>query len=104
LLFDLRVHARFEQRDRDEEGEPKPERDDDVGRGRARAYQIGERKTHDLRASRGQMPEPALKPERRQPERRKHEERARQTPMRQIDPKDHHYDGAAARRLPEGRK
>ncbi len=33
-----------------------------------------------------------------------HEERARQTPMRQIDPKDHHYDGAAARRLPEGRK
>ena len=33
-----------------------------------------------------------------------HEERTRQTPMRQIDPKDHDYDGAAQRRLPEGRK
>jgi citryl-CoA lyase len=33
-----------------------------------------------------------------------HEERARQTPMRQIDPKDHDYDGAAERRLPEGRQ
>ena len=25
-------------------------------------------------------------------------------PMRQIDPKDHDYDGARTRRLPEGRK
>jgi citrate synthase len=33
-----------------------------------------------------------------------HEERTRQQPMRQIDPKDHDYDGAAQRRLPEGRK
>ena len=33
-----------------------------------------------------------------------HEERTRQVPMRQIDPKDHVYDGAHARRLPEGRK
>ena len=33
-----------------------------------------------------------------------HEERTRQTPMRQIDPKDHDYDGSAERRLPEGRK
>jgi len=33
-----------------------------------------------------------------------HEERARQSPMRQIDPKDQTYDGAAQRRLPEGRK
>jgi citrate synthase len=33
-----------------------------------------------------------------------HEERTRQTPMRQIDPKDHVFDGAAERRLPEGRK
>jgi citrate synthase len=33
-----------------------------------------------------------------------HEERQRQTPMRQIDPKDHVYDGSRARRLPEGRK
>ncbi len=33
-----------------------------------------------------------------------HEERTRQTPMRQIDPKDHDYDGAGERRLPEGRK
>ena len=33
-----------------------------------------------------------------------HEERARQAPMRQIDPKDHDYDGAAQRRVPEGRK
>src|SRR5262249_55460596 len=33
-----------------------------------------------------------------------HEERARQAPMRQIDPKDHDYDGARQRRLPEGRK
>ncbi len=33
-----------------------------------------------------------------------HEERTRQSPMRQIDPKDHDYDGAAQRRLPEGRK
>lgn len=33
-----------------------------------------------------------------------HEERTRQAPMRQIDPKDHDYDGSAARRLPEGRK
>lgn len=33
-----------------------------------------------------------------------HEERVRQPPMRQIDPKDHHYDGARERRLPEGRK
>jgi citrate synthase len=33
-----------------------------------------------------------------------HEERTRQSPMRQIDPKDNDYDGAGARRLPEGRK
>src|SRR5439155_9630677 len=33
-----------------------------------------------------------------------HEERARQAPMRQIDPKDHDYDGSRERRLPEGRK
>jgi citrate synthase len=33
-----------------------------------------------------------------------HEERLRQSPMRQIDPKDHDYDGSRARRLPEGRK
>jgi citrate synthase len=33
-----------------------------------------------------------------------HEERLRQAPMRQIDPKDHDYDGSAQRRLPEGRK
>ena len=32
-----------------------------------------------------------------------HEERTRQAPMRQIDPKDHDYDGARQRRLPEGR-
>jgi len=33
-----------------------------------------------------------------------HEERTRQRPMRQIDPKDHVYDGSTERRLPEGRK
>src|SRR3989442_1121760 len=33
-----------------------------------------------------------------------HDERTRQQPMRQIDPKDHDYDGARDRRLPEGRK
>ena len=33
-----------------------------------------------------------------------HEERVRQEPMRQIDPKDHTYDGARERRLPERRK
>jgi citrate synthase len=33
-----------------------------------------------------------------------HEERTRQSPMRQIDPKDHDYDGARERRLPETRK
>jgi citrate synthase len=33
-----------------------------------------------------------------------HEERTRQAPMRQIDPKDHDYDGARQRRLPETRK
>lgn len=33
-----------------------------------------------------------------------HEERSRQKPMRQIDPKDHWYDGSGARRLPETRK
>ena len=33
-----------------------------------------------------------------------HEERARQSPMRQIDPKDNDYDGSRERRLPEGRK
>jgi citryl-CoA lyase len=33
-----------------------------------------------------------------------HEERTRQAPMRQIDPKDHDYDGSAERRLPQGRK
>ena len=33
-----------------------------------------------------------------------HEERTRQSPMRQIDPKDHVYDGSSERRLPEGRK
>src|SRR6266545_5079198 len=33
-----------------------------------------------------------------------HEERTRQAPMRQIDPKDHDYDGAHQRRVPEGRK
>lgn len=32
------------------------------------------------------------------------EERTRQTPMRQIDPKDHIYDGPSERRLPERRK
>ncbi len=32
------------------------------------------------------------------------EERERQHPMRQIDPKDHVYDGPSARRLPERRK
>jgi citrate synthase len=33
-----------------------------------------------------------------------HEERSRHQPMRQIDPKDHVYDGSSERRLPEGRK
>ncbi len=33
-----------------------------------------------------------------------HEERARQQPMRQIDPKDHRYDGPTERRLPDRRK
>ncbi len=33
-----------------------------------------------------------------------HEERGRQAPMRQIDPKDHDYDGPSERRLPETRK
>jgi citrate synthase len=33
-----------------------------------------------------------------------HEERSRQPAMRQIDPKDHDYDGSGERRLPEGRK
>lgn len=33
-----------------------------------------------------------------------HEERVRQKPMRQIDPKDHVYDGPRERRLPETRK
>ena len=33
-----------------------------------------------------------------------HEERTRQAPMRQIDPKDHDYDGSRERRLPQGRK
>src|SRR5256886_9545660 len=33
-----------------------------------------------------------------------HEERSRQAPMRQIDPKDHDYDGAQQRRLPEARR
>ena len=33
-----------------------------------------------------------------------HEERVRQPPMRQIDPKDHVYDGPLERRLPERRK
>ncbi len=33
-----------------------------------------------------------------------HEERTRQEPMRQIDPKDHDYDGSRERRLPETRK
>jgi citrate synthase len=33
-----------------------------------------------------------------------HEERTRQTPMRQIDPKDHDYDGSGERRLPGNRK
>jgi citrate synthase len=32
------------------------------------------------------------------------EERTRQEPMRQIDPKDHRYDGPSERRLPERRK
>lgn len=33
-----------------------------------------------------------------------HEEKTREAPMRQIDPKDHDYDGSRERRLPEGRK
>ena len=33
-----------------------------------------------------------------------HEERLRQSPMRQIDPADHVYDGPSERRLPETRK
>src|SRR5438132_12574118 len=32
------------------------------------------------------------------------EERQREHPMRQIDPKDHVYDGAAQRRLPDKRR
>jgi citrate synthase len=32
------------------------------------------------------------------------EERNRQAPMRQIDPKDHRYDGPSERRIPERRK
>jgi citrate synthase len=32
------------------------------------------------------------------------EERTRHRPMRQIDPKDHVYDGPSERRLPERRK
>jgi citrate synthase len=32
------------------------------------------------------------------------EERQRQQPMRQIDPKDHRYDGPSERRMPERRK
>jgi citrate synthase len=32
------------------------------------------------------------------------EERDRERPMRQIDPKDHAYDGAGQRRLPEKRR
>ena len=32
------------------------------------------------------------------------EERGRERPMRQIDPKDHIYDGAAQRRVPEKRR
>jgi citrate synthase len=32
------------------------------------------------------------------------EERERHAPMRQIDPKEHWYDGPSQRRLPEGRK
>src|SRR6476620_265526 len=32
------------------------------------------------------------------------EEKMRQAPMRQIDPKDHRYDGPSERRLPERRK
>ena len=32
------------------------------------------------------------------------EEKIRQAPMRQIDPKDHRYDGPSERRLPERRK
>jgi citrate synthase len=32
------------------------------------------------------------------------EERARERPMRQIDPKDHFYDGAGQRRVPEKRR
>jgi citrate synthase len=32
------------------------------------------------------------------------EERQREHPMRQIDPKDHRYDGAAQRRLPDKRR
>ena len=32
------------------------------------------------------------------------EERQREKPMRQIDPKDHMYDGAGQRRLPEKRR
>jgi len=32
-----------------------------------------------------------------------HEERTRQAPLRQIDPKDHDYDGSAQRRLPDRR-
>jgi citrate synthase len=33
-----------------------------------------------------------------------HEERTREAPMRQIEVKDHDYDGSRERRLPEGRK
>jgi citrate synthase len=33
-----------------------------------------------------------------------HEERSREHPMRQIDPKDHVYDGSAERRLPDKRR
>ncbi len=33
-----------------------------------------------------------------------HEECTSQTPMRQIEPKDHDYNGSRERRLPEGRK
>jgi citrate synthase len=32
-----------------------------------------------------------------------HEEQRRHPPMRQIDPKDHVYDGSGTRRVPDGR-
>ena len=71
--------------------------------GQRRRRDCGHLRRSRVRLRAGQRDLPDLAPARPDRARARRADRA-SAPMRQIDPKDHDYDGAAQRRLPEGRK